>query len=151
MLQIKRTSSEDFDFQFLVKKLDAYLAFVDGDDHAYYHQFNKTDSLQYVLVAYWDGEAVGCGAIRPYDDTSMEVKRMYVQPEQRGKGFAKAVLTELENWAAELNYDFCILETGKKQSEAMQLYAKSGYKVIENYGQYKGVENSVCFKKAVSR
>ncbi len=150
MLQTIRTNSENTDFQSLVKELDAYLALVDGDDHAYYHQFNKTDSLQYVLVAYWEGVAVGCGAIRPYDEKSIEVKRMYVHPEQRGKGFAKAILVELENWAAELNFDFCILETGKKQPEAIQLYAKSGYEVIENYGQYKAVENSVCFKKVVS-
>lgn len=150
MLQIKRTNSEDTDFQFLVKELDAYLALVDGDEHAYYHQFNKTDSLQYVLVAYWNGEAVGCGAIRPYDEKHIEVKRMYVHTEQRGKGFAKAILAELEHWAAELHFDFCILETGKKQPEAVQLYSTSGYEVIENYGQYKGVENSVCFKKVVS-
>jgi putative acetyltransferase len=149
MLQINRTSSENVDFQTLVKELDQYLAFVDGDDHAYYHQFNKTDSLQYVLVAYWNGVAVGCGAIRPYDETSMEVKRMYVLPEQRGKGLAKAILKELEHWAAELHFENCILETGKRQTEAVGLYKNCGYEVIENYGQYKAVTNSVCFKKSL--
>ncbi len=77
----------------------------------------------------------------------MEVKRMYTSPESRGKGIASAVLKELEKWAAELSYKKCLLETGKKQPEAIALYLKSSYNIIPNYGQYAGVENSVCFEK----
>ncbi len=78
---------------------------------------------------------------------AMEVKRMYTLPEYRGKGIAAAVLNELEKWAAELGCGRCVLETGMKQPEAIRLYEKSGYSVIPNYGQYAGLENSVCFEK----
>jgi len=74
---------------------------------------------------------------------------MYVIPEKRNKGFASEVLKELENWALELSYNKCILETGKRQPEAISLYKKNGYSNIPNYGQYSGVENSVCFQKVL--
>jgi len=77
----------------------------------------------------------------------MEVKRMYTLPESRGKGISSKVLGELEKWATELSCKKCILETGKKQPEAIGLYKKNGYEVIPNYGQYAGIENSVCFEK----
>jgi GNAT superfamily N-acetyltransferase len=80
----------------------------------------------------------------------MEVKRMYVLPNNRGKGIATTLLWELEKWALELGYMKCVLETGKRQPEAISLYEKSGYQRIPNYGQYKGVENSICFEKIVT-
>ena len=77
----------------------------------------------------------------------MEVKRMYTLPEYRGKGLAAMVLSDLEKWASELAYKRCVLETGKRQPEAIKLYEKNGYQVTPNYGQYIGIENSVCFEK----
>lgn len=77
----------------------------------------------------------------------MEVKRMFTSPENRGEGIAGQILVELENWAKEINFEKCILETGKKQPEAIRLYKKSGYVITPNYGQYAGIENSVCFMK----
>jgi GNAT superfamily N-acetyltransferase len=74
---------------------------------------------------------------------------MFVLPEARQKGIATAVLTELERWASELSYRKCILETGRKQPEALELYRKNGYHPTENYGQYAGVANSICFEKIV--
>jgi putative acetyltransferase len=68
-------------------------------------------------------------------------------PDNRGKGIAAQILNELEKWAKELNYKKCVLETGHKQPEAIALYKKNGYKQIPNYGQYIGIENSVCFEK----
>jgi len=72
---------------------------------------------------------------------------MYTLPEFRGKGIATKVLIELEKWTKELGYEKCILETGKKQPEAIALYKKNGYELIPNFGQYAGVDNSICFKK----
>ena len=92
---------------------------------------------------------MGCGAIKEFSAEAMEVKRMFVPVDERGKGIASMVLTELERWAAEMGYQKCVLETGKKQPEAIKLYLKNGYKVVANYGQYIGVENSVCFEKNV--
>lgn len=147
MITLKRTDSSNADFQDLVVELDHYLAITDGDEHAFYAQYNKSDGLKYVVVAYDDGTPVGCGAIKNYAHDVMEVKRMYVAPGMRGKGVASSVLNELENWAAQLSSKKCLLETGIKQLEAIHLYQKNGYQIIPNYGQYQGVANSVCFEK----
>jgi putative acetyltransferase len=144
-----RTDSSNGDFIELVRKLDADLAVRDGNEHAYYAQFNKIDMLRHVVVAALDGRAVGCGAIKEFEPGVMEVKRMYTDPAARGKGVATAVLSELEKWAAELRYSGCILETGLRQPEAIALYRKCGYEQISNYGQYIAMENSVCFRKTI--
>jgi len=149
MLQIKRTDSSDPGFTSLVRLLDADLAIRDGEEHAFYDQFNKVDSIRHVVVAYVEGAPVGCGAFKPFDKNTVEIKRMFVQPELRGQGVAGAVLTALEAWAGELGYVRCVLETGKKQPEAIRLYEKSGYGAIPNFGQYAGVENSVCMEKRI--
>lgn len=147
MIQLFRTDSDNKDFVALVKLLDADLAKRDGDEHSFYAQFNKIDKIKHAVVACEEGKPVGCGAIKEYDQKSVEVKRMYTLPAHRGKGIATKILNELELWATELHYHKCVLETGKKQPEAISLYKKSGYKIIPNYGQYAGVENSVCFEK----
>lgn len=147
MIIIKRTDSSDKDFQTLVQALDADLKVRDGAEHDFYHQFNKIDMIKHAIVAYDGDQPVGCGAVKQFSADSMEVKRMYVPPQHRGKGIASLVLKELENWCRELNYKRCILETGKKQPEAIELYKKNNYTIIPNFGQYENVENSVCFEK----
>lgn len=149
MISILRTTSDNRDFIALVKVLDADLAQRDGSDHSFYAQFNKLDKIKHVVVAYEDDKAVACGAIKEFDASTMEVKRMYTLPDCRGKGIATKVLSELEKWAAELSCQKCVLETGKRQPEAIALYRKNGYKIIPNYGQYTGIENSVCFEKRI--
>ncbi|GGG67073.1 GNAT family N-acetyltransferase [Epilithonimonas arachidiradicis] len=146
-MQTLRTTSENPDFQKLVKQLDSYLSVMDGDEHDFYHQYNKIDMLKNCVVIYDNDEAVACGAIKELDSKSMEVKRMFTLPEKRGKGLASAILKELEIWSKELGYKKTVLETGKRQIEAVALYNKCGYKIIPNYGQYIGVDNSVCFEK----
>ena len=144
-----RTNSKNIDFINLVKHLDAYLKIMDGDEHDFYNQFNNIDVLNNVVVVFVDKKPVGCGAVKEFDETSVEVKRMFVLSEKRGKGIAQKVLQELEFWAKELGYKKCVLETGKRQVEAVKFYTKFNYKIIENYGQYKGVDNSICFEKLV--
>jgi putative acetyltransferase len=148
-LIIKRTTSEDIDFQVLVALLDQDLRERDGEDNAFYAQFNKIDKIRHAIVAYQDEKAVACGAIRAFEENVMEVKRMFVRPENRRQGLAQAVLQALEIWATELHYADCILETGKRQPEAIDLYLHAGYQITPNYGQYAGIENSVCMKKRV--
>jgi len=151
-MKLLRTDSNNADFIALVKHLDADLAIRDGDDHPFYDQFNKIDSIEHTVVAYDENRrAVGCGAIKQFETGTMEVKRMFVPVEQRGKGIAKEILSELEIWAKELGNRKCILETGIKQPEAISLYKKSGYNFMDNYGQYEGVENSVCFEKLLKK
>lgn len=130
--------------------LDEVLRESDGEDHAFYAQFNKSYNIHHVLIAYNNNIPAGCGAIKKYSDNTAEVKRMYVKDEFRGQGFGKKILSELERWAVELNFSECILETGKKQIDAVSLYKNSGYKIIPNYGQYAGIDLSVCMKKKLS-
>lgn len=149
MIKIIRTNSENQDFKDLVKLLDADLSVRDGDDHPFYDQFNKIDSIKYVLVAYENDIPLGCGALKEFTQKNVEIKRMFTLPESRGKGIASKIMSELEKWATELNYSKCILETGVKQPEAIALYEKLGYSRMPNYGQYSGVENSLCFEKKI--
>ncbi len=147
MIRFLRTNSENKDFIELVKLLDADLAHRDGEDHAFYNQFNKINTIKHAIVLYENGKPIACGAIKEIEPNVMEVKRMYTLPEYRGKGFATGILKELETWAVELTYSNCVLETGKRQPEAIELYTKNGYRIIPNYGQYIGIKNSVCFEK----
>ena len=147
MITVKRTNSENSDFIRLVRLLDEYISIMDGSEHVFYAQFNKLDMIKHVIVLYENDLPVSCGAMKEFSNDSMEIKRMFTLSTHRGKGLAGKVLAELENWAGELNYKKCVLETGKKFSAAIALYSNKGYKSIENYGQYKGVINSVCFEK----
>lgn len=147
MIKLLRTDSTHPDFIELVKQLDAYLAEKDGNEHAFYAQYNKVDLIKHVVVAYNGNEALACGAIKAFAPQVMEVKRMYTSPQGRNKGVATQILAELEKWAKELGSEKCVLETGKRQIEAVALYPKLGYQSIPNYGQYIGMDNSVCFEK----
>lgn len=149
MVILKRTDSANKDFIELVKQLDVVMQETDGDEHPFYAQYNKLDKIKYVVVAYENDVAIACGAIKEYDTQTMEVKRMFTSPQSRGKNVATQVLGELEKWAAELKFEKCILETGIKLESAIALYLKNGYSRIPNYGQYAGVENSLCFEKSV--
>lgn len=142
MLTLIRTNSENKNFQNLVLELDKDLAKKNGDTNDFFAQYNKTDLIKNVVVALND-----CGAMKEFDNSTMEIKRMYVTIEMRGKGVAVAVLNDLESWAKELGYKKCVLETGDKMLEAIGLYKKSGYKIIKNYGQYENIESSICFEK----
>lgn len=147
MPTLLRTNSENEDFVTLTKLLDEELKITDGDDHTFYDQFNKIDTIKYVVVAYEENEPVGCGAIKHFNKKAVEVKRMFVPAEQRGKGIASMILDELEAWAVELGYSRMVLETGTRQIEALHLYSKQGYDRIPNYGQYADMDNSRCFEK----
>lgn len=149
MNTFKRTTSDNADFQMLVALLDQDLAVRDGDEHSFYAQFNKIENIRHALVCYIDDKPIGCGAFKHYDQNKVEIKRMFVLPAYRGQGIGLDILNELEEWASELNYPECILETGKRQPEAIRLYLKAGYTIIKNYGQYENVENSVCMMKAI--
>ncbi len=151
MIHIQRADSSHADFLHLVKLLDEDLAIRDGDEHSFYAAFNKVDSIKHVIIGYQNGQPAACGAFKPFENDAVEIKRMFVKPGYRGNGAAKLILTQLENWALELGYKRCVLETGKKQPEAIQLYTVSGYYIIPNYGQYAQVANSVCMEKILHK
>ena len=147
MLTIVRTNSKNPAFIALVKALDSYLKITDGDEHDFYNQFNSIDIIKHVVIAYKDNIAVACGAFKPFNNSTVELKRMFTTLEFREQGIAGKILKALELWANELDYKFSVLETGVRQVEAVAFYKKCKYTVIPNYGQYKEMENSLCFKK----
>ena len=133
----------------LVKELDAYLKITDEEEYDFYNQFKNIDVLKEVVVTYVDKVAFGCAAIKKFDNTVVEVKRMFVLKENRGTGVAQKLVHELESWATELGHIKCVLETRIRQIRAVAFYKKDAYKVTPNYGQYIGMENSVCFEKEI--
>ncbi|SHJ00791.1 GNAT family N-acetyltransferase [Algibacter luteus] len=147
MITVKRTNSKNKDFISLVSLLNAYLKRIDGDEHAFYSQYNNIDVLKHVVVVYKNETPLACGAFKALSEDTVEVKRMFTQESSRGMGLASKVLQELEVWARELDFNTCVLETGKRQKEAVSFYKKMNYSIIPNYGQYIGIENSLCFKK----
>ena len=146
-MTLTQTNQTSKDFQQLVALLNAELAIRDGDDHAFYHQFNGIESLYHVIVAYNKGQAVGCGAFKARNKQQVEIKRMFVLTAARKKGYATAILKALETWAAEIGFNEAILETGKAQIEALSFYPKQGYVIIPNFTPYENIKNSVCFQK----
>jgi GNAT superfamily N-acetyltransferase len=151
MLLLKRTNCDNKDFHYLVDKLNKYLHVQYGVLQDFYSQFNNIENIQNVVVAYIDKEPVGCGCFKKFDLSSVEIKRMFVQEDHRGKGVGTAVLNELADWAAELGNKSLVLEMGNRQPEAAVLYKKYGFTITPNYGQYIGMEEtSICMKKELS-
>ncbi len=148
MLTFKRTTSDDLDFKFLTHLFDEFLVEIDGEEKDFFAQFNQI-YIKNVIVCYENEKPVGCGAFKEYEPNVAEIKRMFVVPKSRGNGIAISILTELESWAIEEQYKNFILETSYKLENAISLYKKLGYQIIPNYGQYFGVESSICMKKIV--
>ncbi len=147
-MRIERTDSSNNDFQRLVTELDTYLKKVNGEADEFYAQFNHIEQMNHVVIAYDDHQAaIGCGAMKPYDEQSVEIKRMFVPTEYRGKGVAVKILHSLQSWAKEMGFNRCILETGVFMPNAVRFYEKCDFQRIANYGQYASVEDSVCFEK----
>jgi GNAT superfamily N-acetyltransferase len=150
-MYLKRTNSTDPDFQILVNRLNEYLLQQYGGLQDFYSQFNKIDNIPNVVVIYQEENPVACGCFKKWDERTVELKRMFVADEYRGRGFGKAVVSELENWAVELGYIRMVLEHGNRQPEANQLYQHLGFEIIPNYGQYIGMEEtSICREKTFS-
>ncbi|MGZ8542193.1 MAG: GNAT family N-acetyltransferase [Chitinophagaceae bacterium] len=147
MVTIKRTNSDDTDFQQLICQLDNELWNELKEDQATYDQYNKVPGLYTVIVIYENKRPVAIGCFKKHNDDTVEIKRMFVEKEQRGKGFSKLVLEELERWAEESGFRYSILETSVHFKAARSLYTNAGYTIIENYDQYEGLDESVCMKK----
>lgn len=151
MIELRRCKSDDPEFRSLVAELDAVLRILDGDDHEFFNAQNHPATITHAIVASFDGRPAGCGGFRPMDEHAVEIKRMYVEPEVRGKGVGRAVLAGLEAWAAECDYSCSRLETSKRLEPAVRLYHASGYSVIPNFGPYVDVQESVCLEKRLAR
>ena len=103
------------------------------------------------VLGWLDDEAIACGGLRRIDETTGEIKRMFVAEAARRRGFARAVLVEIERTARDIGYERLILETGTKQPEAIGLYLSHGYEAIDPYGVYRDSPMSRCFAKDLRR
>lgn len=148
-LTLKRTNSNTPDFRLLVAELDADLRLRNGDMMNIYDQHNVIEKNDTVVIAYVDHVPAGCGCFKAFDQESVEVKRMFVRPDARGNGISKLVLNELEIWARQSGFKYAVLESAGKQIEAHNLYQKSGYGRIPNYGPYVNLPYSLCFMKTL--
>ena len=135
------------DFITLTNELDQEFTDKNGEKQKIYDQYNKVDAIKDIIVAYDNDKAIGCGSIKRYEDTTYEVKRMYVQKGYRGQAISKKILRRLEEEARKKGIETLILETSKTFTEAVSLYKRMGYKETEQYGQYKGLELSLCMRK----
>jgi putative acetyltransferase len=152
MINIRRSSSENPDFLSLIELLDKDLWNRYPETQQNYIAFNVVKLDANVIVAYNDDNAVGCGCFRVTENESVvEIKRMYVKEEKRGKGIAKSILMELEAWALEEGKIGAVLETGINNPEAIALYKKLGYEQIANYEPYVNNKDSICMGKDLSK
>jgi len=147
MVTLKRTNSEDPHFQELIIALDKDLWLRYPEVQQDYEVLDKVKNIPTVVVAYVDALPVGCACFRPFYNHSVEIKRMFVYAAMRGQGIAYSILKELETWAISQGFTRAVLETGKRQPEAIALYQKSGYTFMDKYPPYEQMENSVCLQK----
>ncbi len=149
MIKLIRTTGNNPDYVELTRQLDKELHGIYGELQCKYDVFNMIYDIDTVLIAYDDNKAIGCGCFKRFDDKTAEIKRMFVQLEFRNRKIAGLILQELESWSIEKGYSKFILETGSNQPQAVALYKRGGYRIIENFGQYEGDSNSICMFKGV--
>jgi GNAT superfamily N-acetyltransferase len=148
-IKVVKTTSENPDFIFLIGTFDAYLWDRYPELKKDYWGNNLIEFNANVLIVYLDEKPVACGCFKKYNEKSVELKRMFVLPEARGLGLAQLVIKELEAEAKNQGFEVLILETLYKQTEAINLYQKTGFKIVENYEPYVGLLNSVCMSKSI--
>jgi putative acetyltransferase len=136
----------------LIEALDAHLASRYTPEQRFGPNLKPAQlapGLGTFVVARLEGRAVACGAVRLLDPATVEVKRMFVEPEMRGRGVAKLVLAHLESAGRELGAQRAVLETGIYQDEAIGLYRAAGYAEVACWGEYTTSPTSVCYEKAI--
>lgn len=143
------SDGNDVRFIDLCHELDDFLNDIVGQEKqsANYNQYNMLSDIHDVVLVMDNGQAVGCGSFKRYNHKVAEIKRVFVKKEYRRKGLAKQIMQSLEQKARETGYSKLILETGKLLKEAVKLYSGIGYKIIENYGQYVNMPESICMAK----
>ncbi|WP_042162445.1 GNAT family N-acetyltransferase [Paenibacillus gorillae] len=148
-LQIVDAYNEDL--RGLIAKLDNYLYALYPSDEVHGLELEQAEEDGVVFVVAYSGHiAVGCGAFRPLDERSCELKRIFVDPSYRNKGIASRILTLLEQKILQAGYHSILLETGLMQPESIALYKRFGFVEIERFGPYIDCESSYCMGKTVS-
>ncbi len=150
-MEIVYTDGNHRDFIELCRLLNENLDEIVGKEKQrnQYAQYNTLEKINDVILIYKDNTAVGCASFKSYEEGIAEVKRVFVRKEYRGQGLSKQLMSCLEDRAKSKGFHTLILETGAALVEAIGLYRKIGYQIIENYGQYKGMKESICMQKTI--
>jgi len=137
------------DFVKLCRLLDDYLNEIIGGEknREQYIKYNTLEDIHDVVLAYDNTIPVGCASFKLYKNKVAEIKRVFVKKEYRRRGISKELMSLLEKRATEQGFCKLVLETGAPLIEAIKLYNRLGYLVIENYGQYKDLKESICMQK----
>ena len=137
----------------MIGELDATLgALYDAENRYGYDVQKLIDQGVHFFMVRVDGRPAGCGGVQIFPDDDppyAELKRMYINPEFRGLGLAKKLLTMLEKTAADHNITFLRLETGIHQHEAIGLYKHWGFAERGPFGEYEGVEVNLYYEKTI--
>ena len=148
-MEVRIVDKDSRDFIFLADKLDEYYFEIVGPVQARYAEVNKPHNMNGLCVVYEDEQPIGCGAWKKIDETTAEIKRIYVLPEHRRKGAASMIVTAMEQDAEKAGFRHYILETARTTMDSANLYFSLGYKEIDYYGSPAGAENCRCFEKNV--
>lgn len=149
-IKVEKTTSENPDFISLIKVFDVFLWERYPELKKEYWGNNVIEFNVNVVLVYLDEKAVACGCFKKYNESTVELKRMFVSPEARGLGLAQLVIKELETEAKKHGFECMILETLYKQKEAISLYQKAGFEIVENYEPYVSLSNSICMGKHIT-
>lgn len=149
VIEVVKITSENPDFVFLIETFDTFLWERYPELKKDYWGNNLIEFNPNVIIVYLDKKPVGCGCFKKYNKDTAELKRMFVSPEARGLGLAQLIIKEVENEAKNQGFETLILETLYKQIEAINLYQKVGFEIVENYEPYVGLTNSVCMSKSI--
>lgn len=148
-IEYKWTDGNNEDFQkFYLKTEEFYSNLVGGlKNREAFVPYNISASISDVLIASVSGVAVGCAGLKAYSDSDVEIKRVWVDPEYRGNHISSAMMDALEKKAFELGFKRTVLQTRPQMTEAVRLYTKRGYELIDNYPPYDKLEGAICFAK----
>jgi GNAT superfamily N-acetyltransferase len=143
------TDGNNHDFIELCRQLDHNLDELVGgfEQRKKYVRYNTLENIHDVVLFYDDDKPCACASFKHYDEGTAEMKRVFIKQEYRGQGLSKELIQTLEELAKKKGYRKMILETGKPLIAATKLYKRIGYKIMDNYGQYQNMTESICMSK----
>lgn len=150
-IEIRDAGCGSADFSMLCGELDDFLNHAIGGEEKRekYKQFNHTDTMDFVAVAYDNAKPAGCGALRKYSEEEAEIKRVFVREEYRGKNIGGMLLESLIAQAEKMGFERLLLETGAFLEASVRLYQRYGFERIENYGAYRDMPESLCMGRDI--
>ena len=149
-MELRFVDPQNQDFRMLTQKLDAYYYELVGDVHLRYADLNRPENFACRAVVYEGETPIACGCWKVVDDTTAELKRMYVLPEHRRKGAARMIIRAMEENVAATGRRRMVLETATTTPDSHALYLSMGYRRIDYYGGPAGAENCACFEKELA-